>query len=332
MIRAQRVALRADEVHLTRLCGFKDGDEPTRWIEVTDAGADMAVSKVLGRVFRGIGWLLGLGLLALAAWLFSLEPSNDRDWQPDAAVLAGATIEGDMVTVHNLRNFDYRSEFDYTPAYYDKRYDLRKIEGVDLVAVYWMGPHIAHVFLSFAFSDGEHVAISIESRKEKGEAYSTFKGFFRQYELNYVVGDERDLIRLRSNYRRDPPEDVYVYRTAMPKEGAKQLFLEYMREINALKDKPVFYNTLTSNCTTSIWQLSRINPAHLPFSWKILASGHVPEYLHEHGAIGPADQPFADIQRRAHVNARAQAADQSADFSRLIRAELPQGAASAALP
>jgi Domain of unknown function (DUF4105) len=247
-------------------------------------------------------------------------------------VLAGATIEGDMVTVHNMRNFDYRSEFDYTPAYYDKRYDLRKIEGVDLVAVYWMGPHIAHVFLSFAFSDGEHVAISIESRKEKGEAYSTFKGFFRQYELNYVVGDERDLIRLRSNYRRDPPEDVYVYRTAMPKEGAKRLFLEYMREINALKDKPVFYNTLMSNCTTSIWQLSRINPGHLPFSWKILASGHVPEYLYEHGAIGPADQPFADIQRRAHVNARAQAADQSADFSRLIRAEPAHSAASAASP
>jgi hypothetical protein len=271
-------------------------------------------------------------LLALAAWLFSLEPSNDRDWQPDAAVLASATIEGDMVTVHNMRNFDYRSEFDYTPAYYDKRYDLRKIEGVDLVAVYWMGPHIAHVFLSFAFSDGEHVAISIESRKEKGEAYSTFKGFFRQYELNYVVGDERDLIRLRSNYRRDPPEDVYVYRTAMPKEGARQLFLEYMREINVLKDQPVFYNTLMSNCTTSIWQLSRINPGHLPFSWKILASGHVPEYLYEHGAIGPADQPFADIQRRAHVNARAQAADQSADFSRLIRAEPVGSAASAASP
>ena len=195
----------------------------------------MAVSKVLWRVFRWVGWLLGLSLLALTVWLFSLEPSNDREWQSDAAVLASATIEGDMVTVHNMRNFDYRSEFDYTPAYYDKRYDLGQIEGGDRVAVYWRGPHIAHVFLSFAFSDGEHVAISIESRKEKGEAYSTFKGFFRQYELNYVVGDERDLIRLRSNYRRDPPEDVYVYRTAMPKEGAKRLFLEYMREINALK-------------------------------------------------------------------------------------------------
>ena len=292
----------------------------------------MAVSKVLWRVFRGVGWLLGLGLLALAAWLFSLEPSNDRDWQTDAAVLADATIEGDTVTVHNVRNFDYRSEFDYTPAYYDKRYDLRQIEGVDLVAVYWMGPHIAHVFLSFAFSNGEHLAISIESRKEKGEAYSTFKGFFRQYELFYVVGDERDLIRLRTNYRRDPPEDAYVYRTAMPKEGARRLFLEYMREINALKKQPTFYNSLTSNCTTSIWQLSRINPGHLPFSWKILASGHVPEYLYGHGAIGRPDEPFADLERRAHVNARAQAADQSADFSRLIRAQPAPSAPSAASP
>jgi Domain of unknown function (DUF4105) len=162
--------------------------------------------------FRRWRWrALGIYLVlfgALVVWWRGIEPSNDRDWQTDVAVQSRATIEGDVVTLHNIRNFDYRSETDYTPAYYDKRFELSKLVGVDLVAVYWMGPAIAHTFVSFAFADGEHLAISIETRKEKGEGYSTIKGFFRQYELFYVVADERDVLRLRTNYRHDPPEDT----------------------------------------------------------------------------------------------------------------------------
>lgn len=255
---------------------------------------------------------------AVLAWWLGIEPSNDRDWQPDVAKLAYATIDGDKVTVHNVRNFAYRSETDYTPAWYDKTYDLSKLEGVDLVAVYWMGPAIAHTFVSFAFADGEHLAVSIETRKEKGEAYSTVKGFFRQYELYYVVADERDVIRLRTNYRHDPPEDVYVYRTQGPIENGRRLFLEYVRQMNALKAKPDFYNTLVNNCTTDIWYNSLVNVTHLKFSWKILASGYVPEYLYESGRLDTS-LPFPELQRRAHVNARAQAADAAADFSRRIR-------------
>jgi hypothetical protein len=260
--------------------------------------------------------LLFVGLLA---WWSSIEPSNARDWQTDVAVLPEAGIDGDVVTVRNIRNFSYRSEFDYVPAYYDRQFDLNRLEGVDLVAVYWMGPAIAHVFLSFGFAGGEHLAISIETRKEKGEAYSTLKGFFRQYELYYVVADERDVIRLRTNYRRDPPEDVYVYRLRGTNQGARRLFLEYMHQINALRAKPVFYNTLTTNCTTTIWLNSRVNPTHLPFSWKLLASGYVPEYLYEHGRIEGAGDAFAELQRRAYVNRRAQAAGAAADFSQRIR-------------
>ena len=256
--------------------------------------------------------------VALVAWWLGIEPSNERDWQPDVAKLAYATIEGDRITVHNIRNFDYRSETDYTPAWYDKTYDLSKLEGVDLVAVYWMGPAIAHTFVSFAFAGGDHLAISIETRKEKGEAYSTIKGFFRQYELYYVVADERDVIRLRTNYRRDPPEDVYVYRTQGPIENGRNLFLEYVRKMNALKAKPDFYNTLVNNCTTDIWYNTRVNASHMQFSWKILASGYVPQYLYESGRLDTS-VPFPDLQRRAHVNARAQAADSATDFSRRIR-------------
>ncbi|MFH0997299.1 MAG: DUF4105 domain-containing protein [Pseudomonadota bacterium] len=267
---------------------------------------------------RSILFFLSIFAIVVLGFLL-IPPSNDRDWQPDVARLSWADIDGDRITVHNIRNFEYRSETDYTPAYYDKRFDLSKLEAVDVVAVYWMGPTIAHVLLSFGFTGGDHLAISIEARKKKGEGYSTLKGFFRQYELYYVVADERDVIRLRTNYRHDPPEDVYVYRARHGTlESGRRLFLEYMVKINNLKASPEFYNTLTTNCTTNIWMNTRVNPEHLPFNWKILASGYVPEYLYESGRLDNS-MPFAELTRRSHVNARAHAADTATDFSQRIR-------------
>ena len=288
--------------------------------------ATVALAALIALVFNRWRWralAIYFALFALVVvWWRSIEPSNDRDWQTDVAILPYATIEGDVVTVHNIRNFDYRSETDYTPAYYDKHFDLRQLEGVDLVAVYWMGPAIAHIFASFAFAGGDHLAVSIETRKEKGEGYSTLKGFFRQYELYYVVADERDVIRLRTNYRNDPPEDVYVYRVQGPLENVRRVFLEYISKINKLQDHPEFYNTLTTNCTTGIWMHTLVNPEHLPFSWKILASGYVPEYTYEAGRLDTS-LPFPELKRRGHINVRAKAADGAADFSRLIR-EAPE--------
>ena len=263
-------------------------------------------------------------LALLVAWWSHIEPSNDRDWQTDVAVLPYVTIDGDRYTVHNIRNFDYRTETDFTPHYYDRTFDLNKLQGVDLVASYWMGPAIAHIFVSFDFGSDGHLAVSIETRKEKTEAYSTIKGFFRQYELYYVVADERDLIRVRTNYRKDPPEDVYVYRIHGPIENGHRTFMEYMRAINSLKVKPEFYNTLTTNCTTTIWMNTRVNPGHVPLSWKVLASGYVPDYLYEIGRLDTS-VPFEELRRRSHVNARAQAADKAANFSELIRKPAPGG-------
>ena len=262
--------------------------------------------------------MVGLFITSVLIWYFNLTPSNHRDWQADVAVLPEATINGNLVTIRNIRNFDYRTELDYTPAYYDKQFDLNKLRGVDLVATYWMGPAIAHIFLSFDFGDKDHVAISIEARKEKGEAYSTLKGFFRQYELYYVVADERDLIRLRTNYRLDPPEQVYVYRTHSALISEKKLFLEYMKKINALKLKPEFYNSLTTNCTNNIWQHNRVNADNLPYSWQMLASGYLPKYVYDAGRLDTS-LPFSKLEQISHVNARAQAADTAQDFSRLIR-------------
>ena len=250
----------------------------------------------------------------------SIQPSNDRDWQPEVAVLPYATMSGDFVTVHDIRNFDYRSENDFTPAYYDKRFDFRELQSVDIVSSYWTGPAIAHVFVSFGFTGDDYLAVSIEVRKPKGEGYSTLRGFFRQYELFYVVADERDVIRLRTNYRKDPPEDLYIYRTKSSSEARRRLFLEYMERINALRTEPEFYNTLTTNCTTNIWTNSHVNPERVPLTWKILASGYVPEYLYEQGRLETMGLAFPELQRHAHVNARAKTADAATDFSRRIRA------------
>ena len=257
----------------------------------------------------------------LSWWLFAINPSNERQWQTDVAKLSYATFDGDIVTVHDIRNVDYRSEFDFMPAYYTKTYDINKLDGVDLFAVYWMGPAIAHTIISFNFGDKDYLAVSIEARKELNEGYSTIKGFFRQYELMYIVADERDVIRLRTNYRKDPQEDVYLYRLKAPQENARRLFLEYLGKINELHEKPAFYNTLLDNCTTAIWFNTRVNPKHLPFSWKILLSGYLPEYLYESKALATRI-PFDELQRQAHINPVAQAADQSPDFSQRIRANL----------
>jgi Domain of unknown function (DUF4105) len=290
------------------------------------AWALVALVLIIGFALRRWRWrslagFTALFALLLAAWS-ALEPSNDRNWEPENAVLASATIDGARVTLHNIRNFDYRSETDFTPAYYDRTVDLRQLDSVDLFSVYWMGPAIAHAFLSFGFTDGTHVAFSIETRREKGQSYSSVKGFFRQYTLYYAVGDERDIVRVRTNYRHDPPERVYRYQLRGSAAAGRQLFLEYLRQINALKQRAEWYNTLTSNCTNSIWFLARFYPDHVPYSWKILLSGYLPEYLYEQGRLDTS-VPFEELRRRAYINPRAQEADQAADFSRRIRAEPP---------
>jgi hypothetical protein len=264
--------------------------------------------------------VIGALCVALAVFWTSLEPTNNREWRAEVAVLPYATISGDQVTVHNIRNFDYRSEDDYKVAYYDKTFDLQKLRTVDIVASYWMGPSIAHVFVSFGFEGDDYLAISIEVRKPKGETYSTLKGFFRQYELIYVAADERDVIRLRTNYRRDPPEQVYVFRTKASNEAGRRLFMEYMQRLNALRTQPEFYNTLTTNCTTDIWMNDHVNPGRVPLNWKIVVSGYVPEYLYQEGRLEDMGLSFAELQRRDHVNDRAKAADSAADFSIRIRA------------
>ena len=269
------------------------------------------------RTLIGFGAAFGVVLL----WWTSIAPSNERDWQTEVAVLPYATIEGDLVTLHNVRNFDYRTEQDFEVRYDDRTYDLRALDEVDVIAVYWAGDAIAHIMVSFAFA-GEHVAISIETRKERGEPYSALAGFFRRYELIYVVGDERDLIRVRTNYRR-PEELAYLYRTRAGAEAARRLFLAYVGKINQLRSSPEFYNTLTTNCTTDVWLLVRALTGRIPFDWRVLLSGHFPAYAYDLGSLDTS-LPFAELKGRSLINDKAHAADRAPEFSKRIREGLPR--------
>ena len=258
---------------------------------------------------------------AVALWWAMIPPSNDRDWRPEVAVLPYATIEGDMVTIHNIRNLDYRTETEFQPRYYDKAFDLSKLDSLDLISVYWMGDAIAHVMMSFGFGGKDFVVFSIETRPEKNEGYSTIKGFFKQFELTYVVADERDLIRVRTDFR-NPREDVYLFRTRMKPERLRQFFMEYIRKINALKERPEFYNTLTTNCTTNVVKHVRAFGIDLRYSWKVLLSGYMARYVYDLGGLD-SRLPFDELKRRGYVNPRANAIGNDPDFSRKIREGLP---------
>jgi hypothetical protein len=253
----------------------------------------------------------------LVAWWLTWPAGNQRPWLPEVAEVPWATRDGETITIHNVRNFEYRTETDFAPRWETRRYDLRELDSGDLIAVYWAGKAIAHIMLSFGFAGRDYVAMSIETRKERGEGYSAIAGFFKQYELVYIVGDERDLIGVRTTFRR-PQEDVYVYRLHVPLENLRRVFLDYIRTMNAMREHPVFYNTLTTNCTTGVRMHAGVNPNRPPWSWKVLLPGYVPEYVYDLGRLDKS-VPFAQLEKRSWVNARAHAAGRDPDFSRRIR-------------
>ena len=266
-----------------------------------------------------VGFLIVFAMLVVL--FFQVRPSNDRDWQPEVTITPYAEINEDLVTIHGIRNFDYRTENDFTPRWETRSYDLRKLDSADIIASYWAGKAVAHIMVSFGFDGKDYVAVSIETRKEKGEGYSTLAGFFRNYELYYVVADERDVIRVRTTYRQ-PQEDVYIYRVRGRLENLRRVFLDYLRAINDLHERPEFYNTLMTNCTTGILLHTRMNPESPPMSWKILLSGYLPDYLYGLGRLDNS-RPFAELEKISHVNARVHAADKDRAFSRRIREGLP---------
>jgi Domain of unknown function (DUF4105) len=266
--------------------------------------------------------LLALFLLfaAVAFWWMRIPPSNDRDWQPDVARLPRAQLDGNILTVENVRDFVYRSETDYDARWVTRKYDLAKLEHLDMYFSFWGPTDIAHTIMSWSFAEGPALAISIETRKEVGESYSALLGFFRQYELYYVVARERDVIGVRDIYR---GERTYLYRLSVPPDVARRLLMSYVTEINDLVDHPQWYNALTDNCTTSIRTRVLAAGGGLPFSWRLVLNGHLPELLYERGSLDRS-MPLDELTRKSDITERAKAAGMAENFSQQIRAGLPR--------
>jgi len=270
-------------------------------------------------------WLRGVAVAwalfaLLLLWWFSIPPSNDRDWAPDVAQPPHADIVGNRVTVHGIRNFEYPPGAPPTERWETRNYDLDQLVGFDLFLSYWGPTLIAHTIASWEFRDGRHLAISIETRKEVGEEYSAITGFFRQFEVYYVVADERDVIGVRAGERGETP---YLYRLQMPPDKARALLLGYLTEINRLSTEPRWYNALTFNCTTAIrWQNQQIEAAR-PWDWKMLVNGYLDELGYERGQINTS-LPFPELRARSNITDKARAALDSEDFSARIREGLPE--------
>jgi hypothetical protein len=271
--------------------------------------------------FKQSGWTFVLslgGFCCVLAWWLTLRPSNDGDWQSDVDRTAWTEMDGDRITIHNLRNCHYRSETEYADCWGDRTLYLSQLRAADLFLTNWGIPFASHPIVSFQFGDNEHVAFSIEARYKTGQAYSTLLGCFRQYGLIFVVADERDVIRLRTNYRKD--EEVYLYRVKEQPEVARAMFLTYINYLNKLKDHPEWYNEVTRNCTTTLQKplAADVNNPQ-PWNYQFLLNGTLDELLYARGRLVGDGLPFAELKQREHINAAAHAAGQSPDFSMLIR-------------
>ncbi|MFT3789582.1 MAG: DUF4105 domain-containing protein [Rudaea sp.] len=305
----------------------------TLWYQLPCATAVRIVGVALWAVlclvllvvaWRGQALVAASGfVVAFAALLLrwqAIAPSNDRAWADDVARGVTGTVDGDTVTLAGVRDFDWRAENDYAPRWETRRYDLAQLESTDLILSYWMGPAIAHTLVSFGFADGAHVVFSAEIRRERGEAFSTIGGFFKQFELVLIAADERDIVRLRTNVR---GEDVYLYRVNMPKPAMQALFRAYVAEGNALAATPRFYNTVTTNCTTLIYHMMRSIVGNLPLDWRLLLSGHLDEYVYARGALD-ARYPLARLRAFGRIGDRARASDRGPEFSADIRRGIPE--------
>lgn len=261
--------------------------------------------------------LTSLAIIFIAA-IFAhsnIKPSNERNWSIDQTILPAASVNGDLATITNIRNFSYTSTSTYTPAYYDKTFDISKLRSVDYIVEPFEDIG-AHTFLSFGFEDGSYVSISVEIRKEKGELFSPWRGLLRTYELMYVIADERDVVKLRSNYRKDP---VYVYPLSISKEEAQKVFIAMLERANTLSENPEFYNTITNNCTTNIIDhLNAVLPNHISWNQSFILPEKSDAYLQDLGLIAQ-NMSLTEARAKYLINPRAEQFAEEADFSKRIR-------------
>lgn len=306
---------------------YLSGPEP-HWLKVLLAcifGMCLPAAFIYTRSFIK-GSLSCLAVFAvLLIWWQTLTPTNDKDWASDVAQISHGEIEGDKLVMYNVRNFDYRNVTDFDQRWETRTFNLNNLQGLDLFLSYWASDNIAHTILSWDFGVDGHLAVSIETRKDKRQSYSAVKGFFKQFEIAYVAADERDIIRLRTNFRK---ERVYLYRFEVPNQQVLDLLKDYLKEMNRLVAEPEFYNALTRNCTTTIKiHTDAINPGKPPpLDWRLLATGHVDELLYERKNVSTA-LPFEELRKASRVDLKMQKEGRE-DFSKKMREHIKRALAA----
>lgn len=262
-----------------------------------------------------------IAFLISLIWYFNIEARQDREWNPEVAKVLSYEKNGDLVRMHNIRNFDWKPDGSYVEKWETRDFDLNQITGVNIITSYWMGPKIAHTLVSFDFANQKPLTFSIEIRKENNEKFSAIGGFFRQFELSLIAADEKDIIYTRSNVR---GEQVYFFPVAIPKPEMRALFEEYLKKSAKLEQEAKWYNTLTSNCTTLVFDMIQsVSNNQLPVDYRLLASGYLPNYLYDLNALNH-DWSMKTWYEKAHVNPKVKNIDDltSEKYSKIIREQL----------
>jgi hypothetical protein len=269
-------------------------------------------------VLGALGFSVAFGVVLV--WWHRLTASNERLWADDVAEMTTGTMQGSRVTLHNVRNFDWRTNTDYTQRWESRSYDLQRLESVDMILSYWSNRAIAHVLISFGFNDGNYVVFSVEIRRKKGHGFSEIGGFFKEFELSIIAADERDVIRVRTNIR---GEDDYLYRIRLPISAIRSLFLAYVDQANSLVLAPRFYNTINVNCTTLVYHMVKHIIGRLPWDYRLLLSGYLPAYVYR---VGGLDTRYTLKELRAfgRITERAKDSDRTETFSADIRNGVPR--------
>ncbi|MBX9820773.1 DUF4105 domain-containing protein [Afipia birgiae] len=268
---------------------------------------------------RRMPGVVGALFLGVVAWWISIPPSHDREWRPEVAVMPRAVIDGDRVRITGVRNFDYRNRNDFTVRWEEREVSLSHLTALDFYVSYFTEGPVGHTFVSFIFDNAPPLSISIETRPEVGEGFAPVASLFKQFELIYLVGDERDLVGVRTNHRREP---VYLYRLNTSADDARRLLLVYLKRINELADRPEFYHLLTNSCTINIVRYANAAGRAGRFDIRHLLNGLIDSYLYHSGRVDTT-LPFDELRRRSLINEAARAADGASDFPERIRASLP---------